>query len=252
MKTIRLKFCLFLPFIFLVLLPGFSAAQKKDKGNIETIITNIEGTGQEIIITVVGGKSHNHPMMAAWLEDSGGKYIQTLYANKSVASGYFAFADPSEGKWKPGKLVRPASLPVWAHKRGVQAPEGHYMPTQENPLPDAITSATPAGDFVLESRTDKKLSGTIRVLFEINQSWDWNDHWNNSKFPDDNEYKSSAQPSVVYVVEIELDNLAQTYTMKPVGHGHYSGLDGSLNPDLSTLTTALEIVSKITVQIKDK
>ena len=252
MKTFRLKFCLFLPAVFLVLLPGFSAAQKKEKGNVETIITNIEGTGQEIIITMVGGKSHNHPMMAAWLEDSGGRYIQTLYANKSVASGYFAYADQSEGKWKPGKLVRPASLPVWAHKRGVQAPEGHYMPTQENPLPDAITSATPPGDFALKARADKPLNGKIRVMFEINQSWDWNDYWNNNRFPDDSEYKSSAQPSVVYSVEIDLQNPADSYTMKPVGHGHYSGLDGSLNADLSTLTSALEIVKEITVQIKNK
>lgn len=249
MTKIRLKFWLLLPAAFLMLLPGFSAAQKSDKENRETIVTNIEGTGQEIIITVVSGKSHNHPMMAAWLEDSGGKYIQTLYANKSVASGYFAYADPSEGKWKPGKLVRPASLPVWAHRRGVQVPEGHYMPTQEHPLPDAITSATPAGDFVLEARSDKPLSGKIRVLFEINQSWDWNDYWNNSKFPGDNEYKSSSQPSVVYSVEIDLENPTVIYMMKPVGHGHYSGLDGSLNPDMSSLTTALEIVKEISVQI---
>jgi len=149
-------------------------------------------------------------------------------------------------------LVRPASLPDWAHKNGVQAPEEHFMPTQENPLPDAITPATPTLDIVLEAMADKKQSGKIRVMFEINQSWDRNEHCNYNKFPEDNEYKSSEQPSVVYVVEIDLDNPAQTYTMKPVGHGHYSGLDGSPNPDLSTLTTAFEIISKITVQIKDK
>jgi len=252
MKKIRLNFCLSLAAAFWVLLPGFSAAQKGGQGNRETIHTNIEGTGQEIIITMVSGKTHNHPMMAAWLEDSGGKYIQTLYANKSVASGYFAYADQSEGKWKPGKLVRPASLPVWAHKRGVQAPEGHYMPTQENPLPDAITSATPPGDFMLEARADKPLHGKIRVMFEINQSWDWNDYWNNNKFPDDKEYKSSAQPSVIYSVEIDLQNPAGSYLMKPVGHGHFSGLDGSLNPDLSTLTSALEIVKEILVQVKNR
>jgi hypothetical protein len=37
--------------------------------------------------------------------------------------------------------------------------------------------------------------------------------------------------------------------MKPVGHGHYSGIDGSLTTDLSTLTTALEIAKSITVRI---
>jgi len=54
-----------------VLLPGFSAAQNKDKVTRETILTNIEGTGQEVIITMVSGKSHNHPMMAVWLDDFG-------------------------------------------------------------------------------------------------------------------------------------------------------------------------------------
>jgi len=60
-----------LPVALLLLLPGFSAAQNKDKGNRETIITNIEGTGQEVIITMVSGKSHNHPIMAAWPDDFG-------------------------------------------------------------------------------------------------------------------------------------------------------------------------------------
>jgi len=38
--------------------------------------------------------------------------------------------------------------------------------------------------------------------------------------------------------------------MKPIGHSHYSGADGSLDPDLNSLTTALQIARKITVKVQ--
>jgi hypothetical protein len=37
--------------------------------------------------------------------------------------------------------------------------------------------------------------------------------------------------------------------MGPVGHGHYSGMDGSLTTDLGSLSTALEIVGSIKVHL---
>lgn len=218
----------------------------------EVIKTNFEAAGLQITITAIAGKEHNHPMMAAWMEDESGRFIQTLYVNESVAKGYFNYADPSQGKWKPGALIRPASLPVWAHKRGIRNAQGNFMPTQENPVPDAFTSATPKGDFILKSSTEEKLSGKITIFFEVNQSWDWNDYWTNNKFPDDDDYKTSAQPSVIYKVEIDPDNLQEIYYLQPVGHGHPSGRDGTINPDLSTITTALQIFESVTVEISQK
>jgi hypothetical protein len=85
---------------------------------------------------------------------------------------------------------------------------------------------------------------------ELNQSWDWNEFWTNDKFPNDKEYKTSSQPALVYAVDIDTTNPDKTYQMKPIGHSHYSGADGSLDPDLSTMTTALKIANKITVKIK--
>ena len=38
--------------------------------------------------------------------------------------------------------------------------------------------------------------------------------------------------------------------MKIIGHSHYSGKDGNLYPDLSTLTTAVQIVKSIKVVIE--
>lgn len=227
-------------------------AQKNKPAEPEMIKTNILGQGNEIILTVKQGEAHNHPLMAAWVEDEKGNYIQTLYVSVSIAKGFFKYADNSEGKWKPGKLIRPAALPVWAHSRGVVSREGHYMPTMENPVPDAYTSATPKAGFVLDARSDVALPQNIKILFEINQSWDWNEFWTNSKFPDDDEYKSSSQPSLIYAVEINLSDLKEEYQLKPIGHGHYNGSDGAINPDLSTITTALEIVKEVTVVVKEK
>jgi hypothetical protein len=37
----------------------------------------------------------------------------------------------------------------------------------------------------------------------------------------------------------------EQFLLQPVGHGHPYGDDGTLNRDLSTLTSALEIISEI-------
>jgi hypothetical protein len=37
--------------------------------------------------------------------------------------------------------------------------------------------------------------------------------------------------------------------MKPIGHSHHSGANGELFPDLSTITTALQISDSILVKL---
>lgn len=237
--------------IILFAIAAFWLPRQVNAQETEIIRTNMNGEGQQIIISVTAGKAHNHPMMAAWIEDMDGRYIQTLYVNQSVAKGYFAYAETTQWKWQPGPAVRPASLPVWAHKRGIQSAEGHFMPTQENPVPDAFTSATPVADFAIYGKADKKISGKVKVFFEINQSWDWNSYWINSKYPDDEDYKTSSQPSVVYTAIVDFDKPGNIVSLKALGHGHYSGKNGEINPDLSTLSTALEIVEKVSVLVEN-
>jgi len=60
----------------------------------------------------------------------------------------------------------------------------------------------------------------------------------------------SCQPAVIYEAIIDNNNPGSSYLMKPVGHSHYSGKTGDLFPDLSTLTTALQIADEIVVRIK--
>ena len=48
-----------------------------------------------------------------------------------------------------GTKRAPQTLPYWAHKRGIKATDGLYMPDHQNPVPDAYTGATPVTGFIL-------------------------------------------------------------------------------------------------------
>ncbi len=135
--------------------------------------------------------------MAIWVEDTKGSFIETLYVAKSIATSTFGYGDKSEGAWKPGVVRRPSALPYWSHKRGMKAEDGLYC-TPDNPVPDAISGPTPKNDFILICSIDFNKSDTLRILIEINQSWDWNEYWTNNKYPEDKEYMSSSQPSIIY------------------------------------------------------
>ena len=56
----------------------------------------------------------------------------------------------------------PRHLPYWAHKRGVLASDGLFMPEPENPVPDAYSGATPVTGFTLNSRADSILPSRIQ------------------------------------------------------------------------------------------
>jgi len=215
----------------------------------QVIQTNVDGTGMTIELRFTKGAEHNHPLMAVWLEDTGGKYIETLYVAESIGKGVFQHGDKSKGQWQAGAIRRPAALPYWGHKRGYQAPDGYYIPTPEDPISDAVTGPTPGGNFDLQSRASAQLPSKFAVMMEINQSWDWNTFWSNNKYPDDSQYKTSSQPAVVYQAIVDLDSGKKSYEMIPIGHSHYSGQDGKLYTDLSTLTTALQIVRSAEVNV---
>ena len=232
----------------LLLLTVFVAAKKVKKETFSQEKYGIENTGTLLTITFEKGKEHNHPLFAIWLADENGKYIQTLYVSKSIGKGVFEHQSRNKGSWMPGEIQRPATLPYWAHQRGVINEYGTYMPTPRQAVPDAYTGATPQSSFVLQVKTDKLLQGKYKVMLEVNQSWDWNEFWFNDKYPENKEYKTSSQPAVVYCADIDTSKNGVA-ELKPIGHSHFAGEDGSLTTDISTLTTALKIAKKITVQV---
>lgn len=225
-----------------------SRARKQD--SIIIIESNIDGAGKAIGIEMVKGKEYNHPSFVFWIEDMGGNYIQTLFVTRAIGQGIFSYGDKSSGIWKPGEVRRPAALPYWAHKRGIMTEDGLLVPTPRSKVPDAYSGATPAGSFSLTSRSDAPLEGTLRLMLELNQPWDWNEYWTNSRFPNDSDYVSSCQPAIVYEALIDFGQPGSTVVMKPIGHSHYAGKTGELFTDLSTITTALYIVEKIKVTVK--
>lgn len=215
----------------------------------DTLILNREASGELIRFSFHRGKSHNHPLMALWITDVDTHYIQTLYVAKSIARGVFEHGDPSTGKWLPGPIRRPAALPVWAHSRGVKEEDGLFMPTADTPVPDAYSGPTPPDNFQIILRTDQQLPDTTLVFFEINQTWDWNEYWTNNKYPDDEDYKSSCQPSLVYLAKMIKSDRGTPAEFSLIGHGHYSGDNGKIFTDLSTITTAKEITDSLAISI---
>jgi len=211
--------------------------------------TVVNGHGMALSVHFEAGRSFNHPLMAIWIEDLDSNYIQTLYVARSIAEGVFRHGDPSTGRWLPGPIRRPAALPYWGHQRGIRASDGLYIPTQDDPMPDAITGPTPKGNFILNTNTPAEIPLSFRVLFEINQPWDWNSYWSNNKFPDDEDYKTSSQPALVYEAVIDHSSGQNEFSMKPIGHSHWSGKSGELFPNLSTITSALDIAKSIRVNM---
>jgi hypothetical protein len=218
----------------------------------EEIISNQNGKGQKVVISFKRGPSHYHPSFAIWLEDTSGKYIQTLFVTNAVAKGIFEHGDNSQGKWKVGERRRPAALPYWANKRGVKSTDGTYTPEPAHPVADAYTGATPKTNFDLVTFLDNPINTRFNLLLEINQPWDWNDYWTNNKFPDDEAYKASSQPALVYEVTLDPKTKGEKKELKIIGHSHYSGVDGNLYPDTSTLTTAKDIIGNVVAEIIDR
>ncbi len=215
----------------------------------EQFASNPAGKGPELEIEMVRGEGHNHPLMAIWVEDERGEFVQTLYVAESIGKGVFQHGDASRGFWMPGEIRRPAALPYWSHHRGIRAQDGLYLPTPTDPVPDAYTGPTPGKSFILHTRLDEPGMKKFTVLFEVNQTWDWNEYWTNNKYPDDEEYKTSCQPALVYAAVIDLDAPKAEYEMEVIGRSHHAGANGELFNDLQTLTTALHIAEQIVVRI---
>ncbi|MFC0875703.1 hypothetical protein ACE01N_03870 [Saccharicrinis sp. FJH2] len=245
-----MKYYNLLTLIFLLaLIQGCGTSSKTSSSEQQqfNIDTYVDGTPFEIDVT--SGKGHNHPTFVIWLEDVEGNFLKTIFITKSYASGIYGHAALTDSTWsnKSGQSYRPASLPYWSFKKGFI--DGKFLiPEKEHPYVDGFTGATPKGDFSIESQLPK--DGKYRILLEVNQTWDWNRYWTNNKYPDNRDYKSSAQPSAIYAVTVDINDPMPFYIMNPIGHGQYAGEDGRLYTDLSTMTTALEIFDRIEVKIK--
>jgi hypothetical protein len=232
----------------IILLPGALSGQQKDEAT-GAFATLKETPGTRLEIVFHKGLEHYYPLMAIWVENMQGEYMHPLYVSQSMAKGVFRHARYEDQTWKPGEKKIPSALPYWAHRRGQKYPDSLSLPTPEHPLPDAYTGATPTGDFLLKTTVADSIDKPFKILFEVNQSWDWNEYWYNSKYPGNREYMKSAQPALVYQAVIDGSSPDHTYRMKPIGHSHPYGATGELYEDISTLTTALKIADRIEIRV---
>lgn len=163
--------------------------------------------------------------MAYWIEDTAGNYLYTVYVTHKVA--------------KIGMgITRPSILPVWAARRIDEWGSGY--PTTSEKLPDAVSSATPpAGTFTWAWNVPPSLPpGEYYYFVEVNLPWDPNDYYENY---------TRGQPSVVFRGSLTVDSESTATTGAVVGHGHETGANGNLATTIDSLTTALEIISAVSV-----
>ncbi len=220
-------------------------------------IINLDKTKnhQNIRIEIEKGEAFKHPLFVVWVEDKHGKYVETLYVSRVISSSTFDFGKKVDGKWQADIVRRPESLPYWSHKRGIKAVDGLYMPLNNAQDLDAVTGATPTGNSLILTNSKAIDEQGYSILLELNQSFDWNDYYSKTKFPDDQIYSGSGQvgqPSLIYKTEINPndDNNNGYYLMRLIGHGHHSGQDGKIYTDLSNITTAKNIAQRIIVHVR--
>ncbi len=218
-----------------------------------------DGKGLELDIDLLRSEHYWHPQMAVWTEDMEGNYLETVFVSKATAKGLF-FGGRSKQNFKTfdqnkdavGEYRRVNALPVWSHKRGVVYTDGMQMPTNKNPLPDAITGETLTDNFRLLVSVEPLRSFVLKI--EINVAFDDNEYYSEYDFPDDDIYHNGTgqlgQPSIIFETPIDLIDGKNYYLMDLEGHGHHSGQTGRIYSDLSTLTTAKQIVERIVVGVK--
>jgi len=236
----RIIFTIFLGIFFIS-----SCNTSKETTDIKLSITAGSDNNAQYRISFINGSGYNFPTFALWSEDMEGNYLRTYFITQSYASGIFGYEMVGDSIWKnqPGPSYQPAALPYWTHKKGLINKKS-LIPTPDNPFVDAFTGATPVNNFelLLPEEKDQK----FRFLLEVNQAWDWNDYWNNKKFPENNAYRHSAQPSLIYAVTIDPE--INEFYLNPIGHGDPKGETGKLFTDLETLTTAKQIFRNIKVE----
>ena len=248
----------------------------KSSDSIQFTYTRVDKTetgasGNKLTIDLRKGIYFHWPQYAIWLETLDGELIQPLYVTEKLARNQFSnkaiprdknqvfTSDPFSSKSidiekiftfeshpeTANQRMRPESLPVFLHKLGSQTNTG-------NKAIDAYSGATILNNFLLSTRTTESLPDRYKVRFEINQSFDFNEFYSSNRFPDDPVYSGngySAQPSVIYEAIIDNRSTQHYYPMTLIGHGHYSGQNGQIYNDMQNLTTALQIVDRIIVEV---
>jgi len=176
--------------------------------------------------------------IAIWIMDEHGAFVETVYITRKIGKKGLGNRGGSLDDKMGGSRL--STLPVWAHSRGIDYGNGNFYPPKDKPLPDAISSATPkAGEFIWNWESKDVLKhGRYFYYVEVNKSFDDNEHHDYSWY--------RGQPSVVWQGSILVGDKPDESEAKLIGHGHASGENGQIDPELATLTTSLKLIEKVT------
>jgi hypothetical protein len=223
-----------------------------------------EGNEPELSVDFLKGKHFWNPQVSIWLEDSAGMHLETLLVTTSTARGLFYsgrsaqnFKESDGAKKEENTPTRRVdALPYWSHKHNHRYADGLYSPPPDEPLPDAITGATPQGNFSLKSNsTAFRDLKAFKILVEVNVAFDENEFYSEYDFLDDSLYHSGTgllgQPSIIYEAYIRKTDRSRYYVLSLAGHGHHSGSTGELLQEMSTVSTAKYIVERIVVGVNE-
>ncbi len=160
------------------------------------------------------------PQMAAWVEDEEGQLISLLFLSSRSA----------EKSWVGG-TDRPEALSLFNGRHSAADTVSSATPGRS----DAV-SMTP-GETAVFDTTD-----LYTVFFEVNVSFDYNQKWPKESSG------VNGQPSLVYSAVFPGD-FRGVVNLRPSGTGGLNGPVEHLIPELSGLTSALQIVEKVSLNI---
>ena len=256
-----------------------SEASQASTLSYDIIENSTPGMGREIKIDFKKGSNFHWPQYAIWVEKPDGSFVQPLYVTRSVGDNTFkntvALADSttvfksnpfSQDDFKfestftesydenaKNNRYRPESLPVFLHKTNRKNLSNSAVNGEQVQSLDGYTGATLFNNYIVSQNIKDTKSQRYTIFLEINQSFDYNKYYASDSFPDDPVYSGngfSAQPSLIYSVEIDFSSATKIYPMSLAGHGHHSGKTGEIYSDVGNLTTALNIVDRIIVDIR--
>ena len=114
-------------------------------------------------------------------------------------------------------------------------------------------TAAETGSAPQPAATATRVTGYYLYL-EVNHSTDFNDAYPANAQPGEPGYSGgpygSGQPSLIYRAYVDRSDPGRSETVfELIGHGSPDGSDGGIVPDLGGVTTALEIVNEVRLQI---
>jgi len=171
------------------------------------------------------------PQIAVWVEKEDA--MRTVWVSRRTATGY----------WE-GKVECPTSLPIWVSRYVRRT--GNPAPGVLNPLPDALTGATPVRNLTIRTRLPRGSSWTL--FLELNISGDYNASFPprlEGGLPDPD---GNGQPSLIYAVPFRV---VPDFRAEPVLTGRSDQLDPVSRPipDLSGITSARHILKSCVLTV---